>query len=242
MNGYVHSIESFGSVDGPGIRFVLFLQGCALRCLYCHNPDSWKMREGKSRSVTEIMAEVIKYKEFLQVSGGGITVSGGDPLLQIPFVTELFKECKKQGIHTNLDTSGDIILSDHHREQLDQLLSVTDMIMLDIKVFDSERHQQLTGKTNEHILEFGRFVSKANIPIWIRHVLVPGVTGDDEDLEKIANYIRSLKTVEKIEVLPYHSLGAYKWEQLGYEYRLKDIQPPDAETVSRAEKILKAAL
>lgn len=238
MNGYVHSIESFGSVDGPGIRFILFLQGCALRCGYCHNPDSWDMSEGKKHDVQEIIDEVVKYKEFFDTSGGGITVSGGEPLLQMPFVTELFKECKKRGIHTNIDTSGDLRLSDKRKEQLTELLDVTDMMMLDIKLMDSEGHEKLTGKTNEHILELGRFVASTNTPMWIRRVLVPGVTDGEEDLEKTAEYIRSLKVVEKVEVLPYHSMGEYKWEQMGYEYPLKGKEAPTEEQVKHAEAIL----
>jgi pyruvate formate lyase activating enzyme len=242
MNGYVHSIESFGSVDGPGIRFILFLQGCALRCGYCHNPDSWNMSEGQSREVAEIVEEVLKYKEFFDASGGGVTVSGGEPLLQMPFVTALFKELKKHGIHTNIDTSGDLRLSSEKRkEQLRELLSVTDMMMLDIKLMDSEGHEKLTGKTNEHILELGRFVAETGTPMWIRRVLVPGVTDADEDLEKTADYIRSLGVVEKVEVLPYHSMGEYKWEEMGYEYPLKGVEKPSAELVDHAEDILNSA-
>lgn len=243
MDGYVHSIESFGSVDGPGIRFILFLQGCALRCAYCHNPDSWKMAEGKNRSVTEIFSEILKYKEFFETSGGGVTVSGGEPLLQMPFVTELFKECKKHGIHTNIDTSGDLRLSsDSRKEQFRQLLEVTDLVMLDIKLMDSEGHEKLAGKTNEHILELGRFISEEGVPMWIRRVLVPNVTDSDEDLEKTAAYIGSLKTVEKVEVLPYHTMGEYKWEQMGYDYPLKDVQAPSEELVKHAEAILNKGL
>jgi len=242
-NGYIHSIESFGSVDGPGVRFILFLQGCALRCQYCHNPDSWKVGDGKVRSVSEIIDEVLKYREFFDASGGGITVSGGEPLLQMPYLIELFKACKKHGIHTNIDTSGDLQLnSEARKEQLRELLKYTDMLMLDIKLFDSEGHKKLAGKTNEHILELGRFISEVGTPMWIRRVLVPGLTDDDEDLEKTADYIRSLKTVEKVEVLPYHTMGEYKWEQMGYDYPLTDKEAPSEEQVKHAEAILNKGL
>ena len=243
MNGYVHSVESFGTVDGPGLRFIVFVQGCGLRCAYCHNPDSWKMKEGKVTEVSEIVSELVKYKEFFDASGGGITVSGGEPLLQMEFVTELFKECKKHGIHTNIDTSGDLHFNTEERKaQLKELLSVTDMLMLDIKMFDAHKHKQLTGKDNAHILEFGRLVSDAGIPMWIRRVLVPGLTDDEEDLKQTAEYIKTLKTVEKIEVLPYHSMGEYKWTQMGYNYPLKGQEAPSDEVVKHAEEILGKAI
>ena len=243
MKGYVHSIETFGTVDGPGIRFIVFVQGCGLRCSYCHNPDSWKMVEGKEKEIQEIITELLKYKEFFDASNGGITVSGGEPLLQMPFVTELFKECKKHGIHTNIDTSGDLIFNtEERREQLKELIKVTDMMMLDIKQIDPVKHKELTGKDNAHILEFGRMMSEANMPLWIRHVLVPGITDDKEDLEKTAEYIKTLNTVEKIEVLPYHSMGEYKWEQMGFDYPLKGMTPPPGEVVQLAEDILGKAI
>ncbi|MDE5977914.1 MAG: pyruvate formate lyase-activating protein [Turicibacter sp.] len=243
MNGCIHSIESFGTVDGPGLRFIVFVQGCGLRCAYCHNPDSWKMKDGKIIEVSEIISELVKYKEFFDASGGGITVSGGEPLLQMEFVTQLFKECKKHGIHTNIDTSGDLKFNTEERkQQLKELLAVTDMLMLDIKVFDSQKHKQLTGKDNAHILEFGRLVSDMGIPMWIRRVLVPGLTDDNEDLKHTADYIKTLKSVEKIEVLPYHSMGEYKWKQLGYDYPLDGQLPPSDELVKHAEAILANAL
>ena len=243
MKGYIHSVETFGTVDGPGIRFIVFVQGCGLRCAYCHNPDSWKMLEGKQQEIDELVSDMLKYKEFFETSGGGITVSGGEPMLQMEFVTELFKECKKHGIHTNIDTSGDIIFNtDAKREQFTKLLEVTDMFMLDIKQIDPVKHKELTGKDNAHILEFGREISKAGKPMWIRHVLVPGITDDEADLQKTAEYIKTLKTVERIDVLPYHSMGEYKWAQMGYDYPLKGKTPPAPEVVERAEAILGQAL
>ena len=236
MNGYVHSVESFGTVDGPGLRFIVFVQGCGLRCAYCHNPDSWKMKEGKVTEVSEIVSELVKYKEFFDASGG-------EPLLQMEFVTELFKECKKHGIHTNIDTSGDLKFNTEERkQQLKELLAVTDMLMLDIKMFDAQKHKQLTGKDNAHILEFGHLVSDVGIPMWIRRVLVPGLTDDEDDLQKTAEYIKTLKTVKKIEVLPYHSMGEYKWKQLGYDYPLDGQLPPSDELVKHAEEILGKAI
>ena len=183
MNGYVHSVESFGTVNRPA-DFIVFVQGCGLRCAYCHNPDSWKMKEGKVTEVSEIVSELVKYKEFFDASGGGITVSGCEPLLQMEFVTELFKECKKHGIHTNIDTSGDLKFNTEERkQQLKELLAVTDMLMLDIKMFDAQKHKQLTGKDNTHILEFGHLVSmqafRCDPPS-----SVPGLTDDEDDLAK----------------------------------------------------------
>lgn len=193
--------------------------------------------------VSEVMDHLLKYKEFFDTSGGGITVSGGEPLLQMPYVTELFKECKKYGIHTNIDTSGDMRLTtEARRQQLLELLKVTDMVMLDIKLMDPEGHRKLAGKTNEHILELGRFISETGTPMWIRRVLVPGITDDEADLRATAEYIKTLKSVEKIEVLPYHTMGAYKWEQMGYDYELKDVESPDDIAVEWAEKILQEGL
>ena len=243
MKGFTHSIESFGSVDGPGIRFILFVQGCGLKCSYCHNPDSWVMKEGKEMEVDHVLSEVLKYKEFFACSGGGITVSGGEPLLQMPFVTELFKACQKHGIHTNLDTSGDLRLTtEARREQLRGLLKYTDMVMLDIKLMDAAGHKALTGKTNEHILELGRFISETGTPMWIRRVLVPGVTDDLTDLQQTADYISTLDAVEKIEVLPYHAMGEYKWEKMGMTYPLPGKEAPSEEAVAQAEEILQAGL
>lgn len=193
--------------------------------------------------VSEVMDHLLKYKEFFDTSGGGITVSGGEPLLQMPYLLELFKECKKHGIHTNIDTSGDVRLTtEARRKQLLDLLEYTDMVMLDIKLMDSEGHKRLAGKTNEHILELGRFISDTGTPMWIRRVLVPGLTDSEEDLQKTADYISALKSVEKVEVLPYHTMGAYKWEQMGYEYELKDVESPEDASVIKAEQILQSGL
>jgi len=240
--GQVHSIETFGSVDGPGIRFILFLQGCSLRCKYCHNRDSWKLNAGRPMTVAAVITEVLKYREFFEASNGGITVSGGEPLLQLPFLIELFKECQKHGIHTNLDTSGGIGLTARNRELLTELLKYTDLVMLDVKLMDPTNHQALTGVTNEHILAFGRLVATHKIPMWIRRVLVPGLTDSTIDLEATAAYIQELGIVERVDVLPYHPMGENKWATLGASYPLKNQRLPTATEIAKAEAILNTGL
>lgn len=243
VTGRIHSVESFGAVDGPGLRYVVFTQGCLLRCQYCHNADTWKIGNGKEMTVQEIMDDVLSYLPFFEASGGGITVSGGEPLLQMDFLIELFKECKKHGIHTTIDSSGGPFnRRPNFMEKLDELLQYTDLILLDLKHIDSEKHKFITGMTNEHILDFAQYLSEKNIPIWIRHVLVPTLSDFDEDLLRLADFIKTLNNVEKIEVLPYHKLGVYKWESLGLEYKLKDVEPPSQERVENAKRILNAAL
>jgi len=243
--GYVHSIETFGNVDGPGIRFILFLQGCSLKCKYCHNRDSWKMNTGKIMTAQEVVTEVLKYREFFDASGGGITVSGGEPLLQLPFLIELFTLCKKEGIHTNIDTSGGIRLNNRNVGLLEQLIPLTDMMMLDVKLMNPIGHLDLIGVPNEPILEFGRYIAKAGVKLWIRRVLIPRLTDSEDDLIATANYIKELNTlgtVERIEVLPYHPMGESKWVELGFEYPLKGQRIPTKDEVKIAEDILKAGL
>lgn len=241
MNGNIHSIETLGTVDGPGIRYCLFTQGCLLRCQFCHNADTWEFGTGKQMTVSEIMKDLESYLPFIKTSGGGITVSGGEPLLQIPFLTELFKECKKKGIHTTIDSSGGCFShSKLFLEQLEVLLQYTDLILLDLKHINRQKHKQLTGMTNEHILEFAKFLSIRKVPIWVRHVLVPSITDAPEDLQALGNFIGTLQNVEKIEILPYHKLGVYKWETLGYEYPLKHVEPPTEEQVKFAQRLLSA--
>jgi len=243
--GVIHSIETFGNVDGPGIRFILFLQGCSLRCKYCHNRDSWKMNAGKEMTVDEVITEVLKYREFFDASGGGFTVSGGEPLLQLPFLVELFKRCKEEGIHTNIDTSGGIVLTERNKQLMDQLLENTDLIMLDVKLMDPVGHKELIGVPNEHIHAFGRYVAQSGTPLWIRRVLVPGLSDSKEDLEATADYIKELNTlgtVDRIEVLPYHPMGERKWEELGFEYPLKGQRIPTKDEVEEANAILQKGL
>lgn len=237
MNGRIHSFESFGTVDGPGIRFVVFLQGCPLRCLYCHNPDTW-LGGGTEYSATDVINRVLRYKNYFS-NGGGLTASGGEPMAQREFVTELFKLAHKEGINTCLDTSG-FLFDESRKEEFLPLLNVTDLVLLDIKHIDDEKCKELTGKTNKNTLAFAKFLSDNGVKMWIRHVLVPNLTDDDEWLKKIRSFTDSLQTVERIEVLPYHTMGVVKYEKLGYDYPLKGVEAPNKERVENAKKILGA--
>ncbi len=238
MIGHIHSFESFGTVDGPGIRYVVFLQGCPLRCLYCHNPDTWK-GEGKTYTAEEVVELSLRYKNYFG-DKGGVTVTGGEPLLQIDFVTELFTLLKKRGVHTCVDTSGITFdpNSEISVEKHKKLLEVADLFLLDIKHIDDEACKKLTGKSNANTLAFARFLSDNQKPMWIRQVLVPGLTDLDESLQRTRAFIESLNTVEEIEVLPYHSMGEVKYEKLGIEYPLKGVEAPKKERVRHAKRIL----
>ncbi|MFT8322969.1 MAG: pyruvate formate-lyase-activating protein [Bacillus sp. (in: firmicutes)] len=239
MNGNIHSIETFGTVDGPGIRYVVFTQGCLLRCQFCHNADTWEIGTGKQMSVKEIMDDLQSYLPFIEASGGGITVSGGEPLLQIPFLIELFKECKKVGIHTTIDSSGGCYsTAPQFQQSLQELLQYTDLILLDLKHINRKKHISLTGMGNKHILSFAKLLSDKKIPVWIRHVLVPTINDNEEDLRNLGEFISTLSNVEKIDILPYHKLGVYKWEALGFEYPLKNIDPPSEASVDFAYTML----
>jgi pyruvate formate lyase activating enzyme len=239
MYGNIHSIETFGTVDGPGIRYIVFTQGCLLRCQYCHNADTWEIGKGNQMSVEEIIKDLTSYLPFIEASGGGITVSGGEPLLQIPFLIDLFKACKKIGIHTTIDSSGGCYsTAPLFQEQLNELLTYTDLILLDLKHINRKKHIQLTGMANDHIIEFACLLSEREIPVWIRHVLVPSITDHDQDLNDLGDFIGTLKNVKKVEILPYHKLGVYKWETLGLEYPLKDIEPPSDVHAKEAYQIL----
>ena len=229
----VHSIESFGTVDGPGIRFVLFLQGCSLKCKYCHNRDTWDIHGGEFKSLDEIFENILRYKNYIFKSGG-VTVTGGEPLLQHEFLIELFKKLKKEGIHTCIDTSGMVTLTDKIKE----LIELTDLFLLDIKHIDPEKCKELVGRSNNRELEFARYLSDNNKHMWIRQVLVPGYTDDEKDLLKLKEFIQSLKTVDKVEILPYHNMGKYKWEELCEKYELNDVRTATDEDVERAKKIL----
>jgi len=232
--GRIHSIDTFGTVDGPGIRFVLFLQGCALQCRYCHNPDSWDPHVGSVRSVDEIVAEIAPYIEYYKRSGGGITVTGGEPTLQAPFVTELFRACKARwDLHTALDTSG--FCDPVHAEAL---LGVTDLVLLDLKLFGRNGHIGLTGQPNDRILAFAQYLSQRGSRMWIRRVLVPGLTDGEVDLRNTGAFIRQLDGVDRIEVLPFHNMGAYKWKQLGIPYSLQGTAAPGPEQIERAHRLI----
>lgn len=238
LKGYVHSLESFGSVDGPGVRYIIFLTGCAMRCQFCHNPDTWDMKKGTLYTTDELLEKAMKYRSYWK-NDGGITVSGGEPLLQIDFLTELFRKAKANGIHTTLDTSGNPFTREEpFFSKFNELMKYTDLVMLDIKHIDDEQHKILTGCTNKNILDLARYLSDIKKPVWIRHVLVPERSDYDEYLIKLDEFIQTLDNVQKVEVLPYHTLGAYKWDELGYEYKLKGIDPPSVERVENANKLL----
>lgn len=230
----LHSIESLGTVDGPGLRFVLFFQGCALRCKYCHNRDTWDQNAGTLVSLDEVLNKTRRYKNFLLPSGGGVTASGGEPLLQVKFLINLFSHLKKEGIPTALDTSGMFSIT----QDIIEVLKLTDLVLLDIKHINSEKCKKLVGFSNEKELAFARYLDENNIPVWIRQVLIPGITDDEQDLLLLKRFIHSLNVVKKVEILPYHSLGKYKWETLGFTYPLKDIPDANASDVERAKKIL----
>ena len=238
MLGRIHSFESFGTVDGPGIRFVVFLQGCPLRCKYCHNPDTWGAG-GEEYTAQAVAERALRYKNYFGEKGG-VTVSGGEPLLQIDFVIELFTLLKSKGIHTCVDTSGITFRSNDKKsvEKHEKLLEVADLFLLDIKHIDDEACKALTGQGNENTLSFAKFLSERGKKLWIRQVLVPNVTDDDASLKRTKAFIQSLDTVERVEVLPYHSMGAVKYEKLGIEYPFKDMQPPTKERVLNAKAIL----
>lgn len=229
----VHSYESFGTVDGPGIRFVIFLQGCSLKCKYCHNRDTWDMSSGSYKSLDEIFEYILKYKNYITPSGG-VTVTGGEPLLQVKFLISLFKKLKAENIHTCIDTSGIVSLTDDVKE----LLSLTDLVLLDIKHIDSEKCKDLVGFSNEKELEFANYLSSKNIPMWIRQVLIPGYTDNPEDLLKLRKFISSLSSVEKVEILPYHDLGKFKWKNMNEKYELENVRAADDEDIEKAKKIL----
>ena len=235
----VHSYETFGSVDGPGVRFVLFLQGCKMRCQYCHNPDTWKLGIGEEKSAREILDFALRYQSYWG-DEGGITVSGGEPLLQIDFLLEFFKLAKAEGVHTTIDTAGWPFT---HKEpffsKFKELMDYTDLVMLDLKHIDDDKHRVLTKQSNATILDCARYLDEIHKDVWIRHVLVPGHTDDDQALQRLSDFISTLHNVRRVEVLPYHSFGMHKWQELGLKYELTDVTAPTAERIANAEKILK---
>lgn len=236
--GYVHSLESFGSVDGPGVRYVIFLSGCAMRCQFCHNPDTWEKNAGNPATAEELLDKAWKYHSYWGEKGG-ITVSGGEPLLQIDFLNELFRKAKERGIHTALDTSGNPFTEkEPYFSKWKELMQNTDLVLLDIKHIDETQHQILTGQSNQNILRMAQVLSDMKKPMWIRHVLVPERNDKDEYLYRLAEFIQGLQSVERVEVLPYHTLGIFKWENLGLDYPLAGINPPNQERIENARRIL----
>ena len=236
--GKIHSVETCGTVDGPGIRYVVFTQGCSLRCAYCHNPDTWhkESKEQVKMSVGEIMADILKYKAYFNFSGGGVTVTGGEPMVQKKFVADLFKACKNEGLHTALDTSGydDI---DHDSKEV---LRCTDLCLLDIKSANPDTFKNITGFSIDKTLKFAQYLKEKNIATWARFVLVPGLTDDADELHALASLIKEFPNVEAVGVLPFHQMGAYKWEDLGITYRLKNTPIPSAEETEKVRDLFRS--
>lgn len=238
MQGYIHSYESFGTVDGPGVRYVVFFQGCPMRCQYCHNPDTWNMEDGTLTDTDEIIAKMERNIDFY--TSGGITATGGEPMFQLPFLTELFEKARTKSIHTCLDTSGIVYRPEDELQQeaIERLLDVTDLVMLDIKHMDEEEHKKLTGYSNRNVFAFAKLLGKRNIPLWIRHVVVPGITYNKEELTQLGRFIKTLSNFEHLEVLAYHSMAVTKYENLGMKYPLAGVPQLTKEEAKEAERII----
>ena len=241
MDGFIHSTESFGTVDGPGVRFVIFLQGCPMRCQYCHNPDTWKMNAGQRRSAASLLRDYERNRQFY--SNGGITVTGGEALMQIDFLLELFELAKEKNIHTCLDTSGVTYHpgESEYNRKLDRLMTVTDLVMLDIKHMDPESHRKLTGHDNAGILAFARYLAEKKVAVWVRYVVVPGITDDPEQLTRLGRFLGTLPNVKALDILPYHVLGVSKYRELGIPYPLEGVEPATRKQAEEARKIILAA-
>ena len=238
MKGYIHSIESFGTVDGPGVRFVVFFHGCPLRCLYCHNPDTWAPHGGTEYGTDDLIEKMVRNLPFYET--GGITATGGEPLLQLDFLIELFAKAKERGIHTCLDTSG-ILFQREQSEKYDRLMEVCDLVMLDIKHMDEGEHIRLTGAPHSHVFDFMDYLRSKGKPVWVRHVIVPEITYKEEQLRALGQYLRDFENVERIDVLPYHTLGVSKYEQLGVEYPLEGVPQLTKSDAKRALDIINSA-
>ncbi|MCL1077896.1 pyruvate formate lyase 1-activating protein [Parashewanella spongiae] len=232
--GRIHSVESFGTVDGPGIRFITFMQGCLMRCQYCHNRDTWDLDGGKEVTVDALMEQVIAYRPFLEASNGGVTASGGEAILQAEFIADFFEACKKEKLHTCLDTNGFVR---KYTSSIDKLLDNTDLVLLDIKQMDDDKHILLTKVSNHRTLQFAEYLAKRNQPTWIRYVVVGGYTDDIDSAIKLAEFVKPMKNVEKIELLPYHELGKHKWEAMGEDYQLNAISPPTQNEMEKIKKV-----
>lgn len=236
ITGKIHSVESCGTVDGPGIRFVVFCQGCRLRCQYCHNPDTWDINSGTDITVDELFDDIKKYKSYMKFSNGGLTLSGGEPLLQPDFVKELFKKCKEENIHTALDTSGYV-----HLSIAKEIIEYTDLVLLDIKSYNADVYKNLTGVELNPTIELVKYLNEINKPVWIRYVLVPNITDNIDDVKNLAQFLSELSNIERLDVLPFHKMGEFKWEELGYDYKLKQTQPPNKELIEKIKSIFKSS-
>jgi len=232
--GNIHSLESCGTVDGPGIRFVVFLQGCPLRCQYCHNPDTWKIGDGRQMTVAELMKEIIKYKSYMRFSGGGVTITGGEPLMQLDFVFELLAACKKEGIHTAIDTSGYVF-----NDRAKKIIKAVDLVLLDIKHADPDQYNVITKGHLAPTLAFLDYLGQIKKPVWIRYVLVPRLSDQPQAIEKLAVLLSGYNNIERIELLPFHKMGEYKWASMGYDYKLTDTPEPSKEEIVKALSLLK---
>lgn len=232
LKGRVHSIESMGLVDGPGVRMVIFLQGCKLRCAYCHNPDTWALDGGTEMTPEDLIRKILRFKPYFEKSSGGVTFSGGDPLLQPEFLLEMLKLCKENNIHTTIDTAG------YGFGEYEEILKYTDLVLLDIKHIDDIGYKNLTGRSKKGLNQFLEALENTNVKVWIRHVVVPGITDSQEHMEKLQEIIKEIKNVDKVELLPYHTLGVQKYEKLGISYRLSDVKPMDKDDTKRFEKKL----
>lgn len=236
--GYIHSIESCGTVDGPGLRYVIFLQGCPMRCQYCHNPDTWKLNTGTIKTVEEVLEGFYNNLPFYRT--GGVTVTGGEPMLQMDFLIALFTQLKKDGVHTCIDTSGILFQpeNDAFMNKLKILLPLTDLVMLDIKHMDEQAHIRLTGHSNKNILQFAKYLDTQHVDLWIRHVIVPGITLYREYLEALGTFMGELNNVKALDVLPYHSMGISKYKALSMEYPLEGVREPSKEEAIAAKSII----
>lgn len=235
VKGRIHSFESCGTVDGPGIRFIVFLQGCLMRCQYCHNRDTWDLHDGKEITVEELINEAKSYRFFMNSSGGGVTCSGGEAMLQPEFVRDFFRAAKDEGIHTCLDTNGYIR---KHTDVVDEVLDVADLVMLDLKQLDDSIHQNLVGVPNKRVLDFARYLHQRGQKTWIRYVVVPGYTDDERSAHLLGDFIKDMDNIEKVELLPYHQLGEHKWEAMGFDYPLTGVSPPSKEVMEKVKEII----
>ncbi|KXO09340.1 Pyruvate formate-lyase activating enzyme [Moritella sp. JT01] len=233
--GRIHSTESCGTVDGPGIRFIVFMQGCLMRCQYCHNRDSWDLHAGTETTVDELIRELVSYKAFMQATGGGVTASGGEAMLQPEFVRDFFTAAQAQDVNTCLDTNGYIR---KYTDVINEVLDVTDLVMLDLKQMNDKIHQELAGVSNKRTLEFAEYLAKRNQKTWIRYVVVPGYTDDDASAHQLGQFIQHMDNIEKVELLAYHELGLHKWKAMGFDYPLDGVAPPSKDTMDRIKNVL----